>query len=248
MQESLTRRSRDKKLGHKAFSFLGKRCRLCGNLLDCRDQVLDCCSTCLEGLPMRKKGFCPGCGQIYEAGKSNNYCSSCLVQSRPWSSFAFYGPYEGFLRDLILNFKFTNHINLRAVLAAHLFESYKYHLGHKPLDLIVPVPLHKKRLAERGFNQSLELAKLLGDKLTRKVASKALKRIRSTPPQSALLRQQRLLNLQGAIRADKNLVQGKNILLVDDICTTGTTLMVCAKNLLEAGCYDVQVIVLARAY
>lgn len=197
---------------------------------------------------MRTQGFCPGCGKIFDIEQGIFFCSACLMQTRPWNAFAFYGLYEGFLRDLILAFKFANCLSLRAVLAHHLFYAYRYHLEASSPDLIVPVPLHHKRLAERGFNQSLELAKLLGGKLDCKVSGHALIRIRYTPPQSNLRRRQRLQNIRGAICADKNMVRGQRILLVDDIYTTGTTLEVCADALLEAGCSCVEVIVLARAF
>ena len=111
------------------------------------------------------------------------------------------------------------------------------------IDLIVPVPLHSSRIRSRGYNQSQLLADHLGNTFGIPVVSEVLVRIRSTPSQTSLNQQQRLQNVAGAFQADNlNLLIGKNILLVDDVITTGATLNECAKTLLKAGAKNVHAI------
>ena len=111
------------------------------------------------------------------------------------------------------------------------------------VNLIVPVPLHSSRLKSRGYNQSQLLADYLGNTFGLPVVSEVLVRIRSTPSQTSLNQQQRLQNVAGAFQADNlNLLAGKNVLLVDDVITTGATLNECAKTLLKAGAKNVHAV------
>ncbi len=114
-------------------------------------------------------------------------------------------------------------------------------------DVIVPVPLHTKRLLWRGFNQSTELARALGKALNRPVPVKGLTRIRHTPPQTRLGLKERQNNIRNAFEADADTVRGKVVLVVDDVYTTGSTLNECAQTLLCAGAAGIDVLVLARA-
>ncbi|MBI4550369.1 MAG: ComF family protein [Candidatus Omnitrophica bacterium] len=114
-------------------------------------------------------------------------------------------------------------------------------------DSAVPVPLDEKRLRERGFNQSEVLASLLAAGLELPVR-RSLKKIRATPPQSSLNRKKRLENLSGSFSvAEPARVQGKRVLLVDDIYTTGATANECARTLLAAGARSVHCFTLVRA-
>ena len=108
-------------------------------------------------------------------------------------------------------------------------------------DILVPVPLHRSRQRERGFNQARQLAKHLGLPVVN-----ALRRIRSTPSQADLPASKRLANVRGAFatRAD---VDGLTIVLVDDVATTGATLNACAAALLDAGAKEVRALTAAKA-
>lgn len=118
--------------------------------------------------------------------------------------------------------------------------------GDRP-DIVVPVPLHRRRLIWRGFNQSTELARAISRQLGAKVRNKALVRTRHTPPQTRLDRAGRLANIKDAFAANTDLVRDKRVLLVDDVFTTGATLRECARTLKRAGASHVDVLVLARA-
>jgi ComF family protein len=115
------------------------------------------------------------------------------------------------------------------------------------LDYLIPVPLHPKRLRERGFNQALLLGKALEDIPPAKIKPGLLKRVRHTPPQVHLNPDERRQNVQGAFALkDPSGVRGKNILLVDDVFTTGATVNECARVLKKAGAGRVTVYTLAR--
>jgi ComF family protein len=115
------------------------------------------------------------------------------------------------------------------------------------LDLILPVPLHPGRLRQRGFNQSLLLARYFGRKHSIPLDFTALQRSRPTPPQTQLSGSQRQTNVRGAFQVRRpEGVSEKRILLIDDVFTTGATVRECAKVLLGAGAKQVDVLTLAR--
>jgi ComF family protein len=114
--------------------------------------------------------------------------------------------------------------------------------------VVVPVPLHPSRLAERGFNQSALLARPVARRLSAPFCPVAVARVRDTPRQAALDRRARLANLSGAFRVRQpERVRGRDVLLIDDVCTTGATLVACARALREAGVRSVVCSVVARS-
>jgi ComF family protein len=114
-------------------------------------------------------------------------------------------------------------------------------------EIIIPVPLHRQRLQERGFNQAAILAALFFPDAKQRICVDALSRTRRTPPQTGLRGKDRRKNLKNAFAVDRSSqVKGKAVLLVDDVFTTGTTLNECAKILKKYGAADVQALTLAR--
>lgn len=206
------------------------------------------CPECDQDLQPRTGGYCPGCGQLYALADIDPYmCATCRRKAPAWNDFGFLGPYTGVLREIILDFKFHAHFERRKVLRSLLFRAHAYHFQGVCPDIIVPVPLHTARLRERGFNQSLEMARGLGRELSVPLPSDALIRIRRTKAQSGLERKKRLKNVRGAFQADSQVILGKHVLLVDDVSTTGTTLAECTRALRRAGASQVDVLVLAVA-
>ena len=116
---------------------------------------------------------------------------------------------------------------------------------HKP-DAILPIPLHRRRQRRRGFNQSALLAVHLGRQLDIPVNQQAMKRVRHTNPQTGLSPKDRLENVRGAFLADSRLVDNKQILLIDDVYTTGATMSAAAGALLASGAAGVSAFCLAR--
>lgn len=155
---------------------------------------------------------------------------------------SFYAPflYKSVLRNIILKFKFKDRPELAAYLAS--FINYQNHWHD--VDIIIPVPVHEKRLRHRMFNQSAFLAKELGKTLRIQTDVMSLKRVRNTPQQVGKTLSQRKRSVSGAfVASDK--VKDKTVLLVDDIWTSGSTAASCARALKKAGTKNVHVVTLA---
>ena len=115
-----------------------------------------------------------------------------------------------------------------------------------PADVLVPVPLHVSRLAERGYNQSTLLARRIAEQTGLPVLDGPLRRLRPTQPQMALPAERRLANIQGAFAVPEHDLRGLHVLLIDDVCTTGSTLEACAIALKAARCEKVWGLTLAK--
>ncbi|MFO7876670.1 MAG: ComF family protein, partial [Desulfovermiculus sp.] len=217
-----------------------RRCLVCARPVlktQCADGL---CPECDLELQPRKGGFCPRCGQLYAQSEAEPYlCAKCRRQDPGWDGFGFLGSYSGMLRDLILDFKFHACFERRNILRSLLLRAHAFHFQGLCSDGIIPVPLHVGRLRERGFNQSLEIARGLSRELSVPLLPSALVRIRPTKAQSGLERKERLKNVRGAFQADQECIWGKHVLLVDDVSTTGATLSACARTLRRAGAVQV---------
>jgi len=162
-----------------------------------------------------------------------------LIAIRSWAVF------EGPVRKALHRVKYSRDLALAETLAREMF-----HVTQDQgwdLDLIVPVPLSKKRLRERGFNQAVLLARPLAWRMSIPSNSKALRRIRDTLSQVGLNVEQRRDNVSEAFVASSKQVAGKNILLVDDVATSGSTLNACANALWNAQAKNVYGLTLTRA-
>jgi ComF family protein len=223
--------------------FFQSRCDVCGQIVA---GSVFLCRDCMAALSPVQKGFCPFCGRVYAEGDAIYGCGQCRQKLPPWTGLGFYGLYAGLLQQLVLEYKFSHRLVLGKVLVFLLYQAYKVHGLEQP-DLIVPVPVHWKRLRARGFNHCLELAKLLAPQIGAALVRDALVKIKHTPPQVELTARERKSNLKDSFQVVLNKVQGKKILLVDDVMTTGTTLQECTLALVQGGAKQVQVLFLARA-
>jgi ComF family protein len=205
-----------------------------------------CCPSCADRLAQRREGYCPLCGALSPWPQApSGPCSACLAQRPPWVQAFFHAPYEDLLRDLLLRFKFQGQIALALPLGT-LLASHPG-LAACPADLILPIPLPGTRLARRGFNQALELARPLARLLRKPLSARLLLRSRHTEPQPGLSRRERFANLALAFSAPRSPdLQGRRVLLVDDIMTTGATFSAATEALLTAGARSVAVAALAR--
>lgn len=223
----------------------GSRCQLCAVPLkpDCAQPL---CPTCASLFPLREGGFCPLCGMCYADASAERYpCLRCRRLPPPWAHLAFHGLYAGALRDLIHEFKFRHDHGMGTLLYFLLSQVWGYHSLPRP-DCLVPVPMTGRGLVRRGFNQSAELARMLGTLLDVPVRTDLLSKVRDTAPQSTLGRTERQENVRGAFVPGTGLT-GHAVLLVDDVMTTGATLSACARACLRGGAVRVDVLVLARA-
>jgi ComF family protein len=154
--------------------------------------------------------------------------------------------FDGLMRDLVHDLKFNDRHDLRRLLCRWLLEAGREVLAGA--DIVVPVPLGRWRLFQRGFNQAALLAKDIAEKTTVTYAPMVLVRTRKTRPQVGLTRLERQKNVRGAFAvpdARKNAVAGRNIVLIDDVITTGATVGACARALKRAGAARVDVLSLA---
>ncbi len=142
--------------------------------------------------------------------------------------------YTGSMRQVILDYKFKNQYAYAPLLAGMMREYLLSYDIWEDFDYIIPVPLHKTRLKERGYNQSELIAQHISEYIHVPMRTDILHRIRATERQSSLQRLDRITNVQGAFECSED-VSGKKIILFDDICTTGSTLRECALPLHEAG-------------
>jgi ComF family protein len=189
------------------------------------------------------------CGERLYSGFAQTLCGECLKEKPTFAKASAYGSYEEGLRELIHLLKYDHVLpaaNVLGRMVAEAVTDLSPDFGSE-LPLVVPVPLHEKKLRQRGFNQSELIASAMVKASAWKLelAPKLLERKRETDSQTGLTRQQRVANLRGAFRA-RNQIAGRNILLIDDVFTTGTTASECARVLRRAGAEKVWVATVAR--
>jgi ComF family protein len=188
--------------------------------------------------------FCKACGIpfSFDAGE-NALCAACIDQEPVFDQARSAVIYNEASRDVILGFKYGDRLH-----ATHTFVPWIMRAGQEMMELaeaIIPVPLHSKRLRERRFNQSALLAQELAKRTKKLYLPDTLLRIRSTQPQKGLSAKDRRENVRGAFAMTRPLME-KNILLIDDVFTSGATLNECAKVLKAAGAEKVGVLTIAR--
>jgi ComF family protein len=204
------------------------------------------CPECLPRLHCIESPLCPCCGRVYlVAAGGDHHCGTCLTTGRHFSRARAVFLYQEPLKKVIHRFKYqgkTDCLPSFARFAGNLPQL----AGEERPDWIVPVPLHPTRLRERGFNQSLLLARAFFPK-DRRIIPDLLVRLRPTEPQTTFNGAARRANLKNAFAVlQPHRLAGKKILLIDDVYTTGTTVNECARVLKKAGAAEVAVLTLAR--
>lgn len=198
------------------------------------------CGRCREALPGLKAPFCHLCA----APGGREPCRLCAAE--PLAIDGIRAPYlmEGTVRDLVHALKYRD---LRAA-AAEVGRLLAGYMEANPLrvEVLVPVPLHRRRLRERGYNQSELMARELGMRTGIPLDTAAVRRERDTPPQvSTDSRQERRKNMEGAFECSRAL-EGRQVLLLDDVVTTGATMSACAGAIRASGAKSVWGLALAR--
>ncbi|MFA6391848.1 MAG: phosphoribosyltransferase family protein [Patescibacteria group bacterium] len=216
------------------------------NCFGCGIEGVWLCEKCADLIPFFPNNICLWCNKKIE-GK--NMCSACQNSSQLLSITAVTSYQNPLFQDILHNLKYnfaTSTINAFELLLIKYFKQNKTNLINNN-SIIVPIPLHKKRLAERGFNQSeligIQIAKIMNVEINTKI----LQRTKNTRSQMTLNKEDRLKNMKNSFTCpDSRQVIGKNILLVDDVLTTGATLNEAALALKAAGSSSVRAIVLAK--
>jgi competence protein ComFC len=209
-------------------------CFLCDKKLESESLLL--CKDCWNKQPKMKETYLPAEKMPYIPGPVK------------WmvGSFACF-QYSEITQEFIHFFKYKKFEELSFSFAAELAKVLDKSSTHDLFDLLVPIPLHKNRLKERGFNQSELLAKALSEQTRIPVNKNSLVRIRYTQPQAKMSRKERIKNVKGAFQLKGSLeIKNKTILLVDDVLTTGSTMNECAKILKSGGAHKVYSLTITR--
>lgn len=217
-------------------ALLPASCLLCG--AHCGEGML--CPDCRNDLPRLGPDACPRCA---EPGSGGLPCAHCQRQQPhfdgAWAAWRYEHPVDRLVQAL----KYQAQLGLADLFAQTLALSLAP--AASQWDALVPLPLHGHRMAERGFNQSLEIARRLGSYLNLPVQPDACLRLRATATQADLPEEKRHGNVRNAFHCPRDM-QGMRLLLVDDVLTTGATLSECARTLKLHGALRVEVAVVAR--
>jgi competence protein ComFC len=200
------------------------------------------CKECSKSSPEITPPICPICGNPNE---NEQPCRRCQVSRPLYKSLRSHTVYAGSIRQAIHRLKYRRDVGLGVTLARPKITSLKK--LNWSLDIITSVPLGLVRFEERGYNQATLLAKPIALCLIVPFSSRVLTRTRETRTQVGLTVTERQNNMAGAFKAKSELVQGKRILVVDDVATSGATLNACANALLDQGALEVYGFSLARA-
>ncbi len=208
------------------------------------------CATCWSDFSLITGAACPGCGRPFDSPEAlthspEHVCSACRQKPPVFDQALSIGYFEGSLREAIHQFKYRPCRSLGKPLALWMVKNIR---PHSSIDCIMPVPLHRERLRHRGFNQSLILAHEIGKAFSIPLSFDNLVRVRPTRPQVDLSGEERIKNVSRAfslLRPEE--IDGKDVVLVDDVFTSGATMNECSLVLKKAGASKVTAVTLARA-
>jgi ComF family protein len=210
------------------------------------------CPQCRASIVRLVAPFCARCGRPVVDGASapgptgEVVCAECRAEPLELDGIWAVAEHEGVMRKAVHALKYDGQTSLARPLAALMAATV--HDGMPfPAEVIVPVPLHPRRLRERGYNQATLIARELARTTGLPILEDVLARSRATKTQTQLSAAERRVNVIGAFTADAARAAGRAVLLVDDVCTTGSTLMACADALRRAGANRVYAMTLTRA-
>ena len=227
------------------------RCPVCDGVRFFNEPV--CCPPCREKLRFIDGPACMCCGRPLQSADTE-YCYDCAKRKRSYERGISLGVYEGALKDSVLRFKFSGREEYAAFYAACLAERYRKQLHRFRPDVILPVPMHKRKERKRGYNQAASLARDLSGLIGIPTDESILLRTRYTSPQKELNDVARLQNLLKAFAVEEEALSAwkkdhpfQRVILVDDIYTTGSTMEACASLLRRAGAEAVMPVTVAVA-
>jgi ComF family protein len=217
------------------------RCRLCGTGTDSMHRL---CTRCLADSPWIRNA-CAQCGTPLPVQADDSHCGHCQKQPPAFDTTTALFHYQPPVDYLIKQLKFANELAIVPLLSALMAARLATRAAPLP-SLLVPVPLHRLRLRQRGFNQATELSRHVGRNLGIRTDHRLCKRNRDTQPQSLLSPNARRLNMRNAFSMQDRQIAG-HIAIIDDVMTTGQTSNELARVLKQAGAELVEVWVIAHA-
>jgi ComF family protein len=229
------------RIAHWALDFaLPPRCAGCGTIVE---EVHSFCAECWKQIDFLGGAGCVTCGTPLEATDAER-CALCLAKPPRIGRTRAAVVYDDLSRGLALRLKYGRKVAVAKTMARYMAPL----IGSQPDGaLLVPVPLHRGRLWQRGFNQSGIIARELARRTGLESNALVLRRIKRTPPLKGMSQQQRRRAVAGAFKVtDGAALAGRTVVLVDDVLTTGSTANACARELRRAGAARVELISWAR--
>ncbi len=225
------------------YSLFPHHCIICSEKTN---RKFDLCTTCERDLPWLKM-VCRSCA-IPLPSLTESICGACLKKPLPFYKLHVFFSYTEIIKKLIIGLKFQQRLDYAKILGTLLAKKINSrYQGELLPNKIIPVPLHKKRLHERGFNQAIELAKPISKELNIPIEYRRCKRVVNTAAQSKLSASQRSINVKNAFIAHHDLAH-QHIALLDDVITTGHTLIEISRALYYVGVKRIDVWCCSRAY
>ena len=215
--------------------FFPRRCPLCDEVILYEEKI---CKKCAKKVPYIKEPVCKRCGKQLE-NERQEYCADCGRKIHHFTQGKAVFLYQKEMKLSMYRFKYAGkreYVDFYVQEAVKRYENWIKKIG---IEVIVPVPVHRRRKRERGYNQAEVFAKALGKEINIPVNSEVISRIKNTAPQKELTVVQRKDNLKGAFQVGANIVKYNKILLVDDIYTTGATIDTIAELLKRTGAEEV---------
>ena len=222
-------------LKHALHRLLPGSCLLC--TADCANALL--CDACTADLPALPPHACPQCGEQTTHGER---CGACLKAPPAFAKTYALFRYEFPVDRIIQAFKYGHQLTMADWAGERLAQV----INAAEYDLLIPLPLHPQRLRERGFNQSVEIARRIARHTGIPLDQQTLIRTRATAPQAELAMKERARNVRGAFECQTD-HSGRRLLLIDDVMTTGATLREAARVLKLHGAATIHIAVIARA-
>ena len=207
------------------------------------------CAGCLEACALIRSPLCKICGiPFLAAGDGDHLCGGCITEPPRFTAARAAALFDGPVRELIHRLKYNGRVQLCRPLGLLAGQHLGPFAATASADLVIPVPLHVKRLRQRGFNQAVLLGEIPAREWRLPLSRRNLRRIRWTEPQIKLTAAERVANVRGAFAvSEPALLKGKRIILVDDVYTTGSTVAECARVLFKTDASEVYVVTIARA-
>jgi ComF family protein len=221
-------------------------CHVCkGFIPDAGDLFI--CAGCLDKISFVTTPLCTTCGTPFATQNGLDHICGACITLQPFHLCRSATLLDGPIQELIHGFKYGGRVHLSRPLGLVIARSLARFCAEAAPEVIVPVPLHRKRLRQRGFNQSQLIGKELEKQWRVPLEIANLRRIRWTDPQTTLDATARVSNVKDAfeVKHGKRL-EGKRVLLVDDVLTTGSTMRACAEALRDAGVEAVYAVTVAR--
>lgn len=229
-------------IGRKILDFvLPPRCPSCGTIVGDPHSF---CSSCWPKIEFLGNSGCLTCGRPL-AGTEAETCGACLARPPVIARTRAAVAYDETSRSIAIRLKYARKVALARTMARFIAPLADLEWGGEPL--LVPIPLHRRRLWSRGFNQSALVAAALSRRLKIATDAFALTRIKHTPPLKGMGEKERRRTVAGAFLVpDRRRVEGRRVILVDDVLTTGSTAEACARALQRAGATRVELLCWAR--